>query len=236
MAFFLSKKDVVSEIEKGKYGGDGVQSSRDLLRRDEDQNPFGYRWKKRSFLYLGIKVFISFIAVLLCTAALTWLFPDGRGAGSRYFREVSDRLKSENQALPKWVAQPGGQAVIKLEEVAALVPFTLKFPTYLPDQAELVEVVLYDSGEVYYYFNSGSGFFLISQRDANNSAISLELSKEEIQAKEIDTTIFHGVFSFNKEDTNLLSFIVEQSIHVMLYGQIDETELVKVLDSLIDIF
>jgi hypothetical protein len=192
------------------------------------------RRKQPSFFSLAVKTLISFLVLLLCSTGLTMVMPPGfRGAGLRFFQSAFQGRTNINPAA-LWKMEPGGDMERKLAEVASLVPFTLKFPTYLPGQAVLKEISLFhiDNFEAYFVFYSALGNFTISYRDTNESSVNLTLGPESIAAKEVFTNSLQGVFVPNKEGMNLLSLIDEQNIHILIYGQIEENELIKIANSL----
>jgi hypothetical protein len=220
-----------------KETGDG-----DLLQNElrEDCSRYRYDWddfrrqrRKTSFLSLVVKTLVFFLLILLCSTWMSAVLPPGfRGAGYRYLQSTFGR--SGIKPNDYWTIEPGGELDKKLAEVASRVPFTLKFPTYLPGQAVLKEILFYniDNFEVYFVFNSNLGNFTISYRDTKLSNISMALGLETIEAKEITTGLLAGIISPNIEDVNLLSLFDNRNIHILIYGQIEENELRKIANSI----
>ncbi len=191
------------------------------------------------FIYLGIKTVISFIIILLLTTGLSFVMPEGsRGAGGRYLSRIYHETKFKItglglQDIHSLLKAPEGEVTEQLEKAAAMAPFALKYPTYLPSQVALSEVVIYDSDdfELYFVFSSPERSFVISQRNSGASAITVTLDFNEDQAKEVYTYSFKGIFS-SKDDTNIFSFVDDSNIHFLIYGHIEEAEIMEIAYSL----
>ncbi len=192
-----------------------------------------------------IGTLISGVIIFVLSMGVSLILPEGaRGAGGKAINRMFQGLSMEmagtglkgNYLLLK---APEREVAAKIRRAVDLAPFSLKFPAYLPSQVTLSEVVITecDSFEVYSIFTSTEKSFVLSQRNSSTSAISVMLDLEDEQIKEVYNASFKGIFSPNFDGTNnLLSFVDDSNVHFLLYGEIDEAELVKIALSLETVF